>query len=76
MKTYSDSSGLHTGFPASARPSIQDNHIDGPLLYFRDGQLHWLTWRERVQYALGLTNAEKLERKHRPNLMRILGTVR
>lgn len=68
MQTYSDRGHPGVGYPISARPSIQPNHIDGPMLVFRDGQLHWLTIWERIQFALGLTDAEKLERKRRPNL--------
>lgn len=52
------------------RPSIRPNHIDGPLLTFSDGQLHWLTLWERFLFALGMTDAEKLERKRRPLLRR------
>lgn len=72
MKNYSDSDPYRTSFPLSSRPSIQWNHIDGPLLIFRDGQLHWLSLWEKLQLRFGWTDAEKLERKHRPNLMRIL----
>jgi hypothetical protein len=69
MRTYSDTGHPGVGFPIDSRPSIQPNHIDGPLLTFRDGQMHWLTPWERVLFALGMTDAEKLERKRRPNLM-------
>lgn len=74
MKLYSDA--LHSGvdFPISARPSIVPNHIDGPLLTFRDGQMHWLTMWERILFALGLTDADKLERKLRPKLMQVMDT--
>ncbi len=72
MKTYVDRIPEGHGFPISARPSIKRNHIDGPLLTFRDGQMHWLTTWERILLALGATDAEKLERKHRPNLMRVV----
>jgi len=51
-------------------PSINQHHIDGPLLIFSDGQLHWLTRFERLQFALGMTDANKLEARRRPNLMR------
>jgi hypothetical protein len=37
------------GSPMEAQPSINWNHIDGPLLYCSDGQLHWLTWRDRIR---------------------------
>lgn len=50
------------------RPSIQANHIDGPLLHFTDGQLHWLGLWERLLFRLGLTDAEQLQRKLRPRL--------
>jgi hypothetical protein len=70
MKTYSDCLHPGVGFPATNRPSLMMNHIDGPLLTFRDGQMHWLTIGERIMVALGLTDAEKLERKLRPNCSR------
>ncbi len=52
------------GYPFSSRPHLQMNHIDGPLLCLRDGRLHWLTWRERIQVFFGKTDALKLEQKH------------
>jgi hypothetical protein len=76
MQTYSDTPHPEGGippaarFPLNARPTIRPDHIDGPLLTFRDGQMHWLTLWERLLLALGLTDAQKLERKRRPNLMR------
>jgi len=85
MKTYSDvsyeqhphrdgwvSSSYSVGFPTSNRPSLKMKHIDGPLLTFRDGQMHWLTLWERFMVALGRDDAESLERKRRPNLMKNL----
>lgn len=56
------------GYPIKARPSIVWDHIDGPLLYFRDGQLHWLTWWERLRCWLGYDDAMSLEFKYRPDL--------
>ena len=73
MKTYSDYLSPNVGFPASNRPSIEANHIDGPMLRFRDGQVHWLTLWERFLFWVGKTDAEKLERKHRPAMLRQLG---
>lgn len=61
--------GGFIGWPAGGKPSIQISHIDGPLLYFSDGQLHWLTIWERLLFSLGLTDAARLECKHRPNLI-------
>lgn len=71
MKTYSDSVPAGVSFPISSRPHINRRHIDGPLLTFRDGQMHWLTMWERILLALGLMDAEKLELKLRPNLMKV-----
>lgn len=38
--------------------------VDGPMLVMGDGGVHFLTWWERVQFALGLTDAAHLDRKH------------
>lgn len=43
---------------------IQWEHIDGPLFYGKDGYLHWLTLRERIQFKLGLLSLEDLEKKY------------
>lgn len=60
------SGGGYVEWPASARPSIQGKHIDGPMIVFRNGEVEWLTMWERLLFALGWTDAEKLEQKHRP----------
>ncbi len=79
MKTYSDRTEYSHGaiqwnnsgyLPA---PGLQPNHADGPLLYFSDGQLHWLNLWERLKLALGLTDAELLQWKRRPNLSKAFG---
>ena len=54
--------------PGVLRPWVMVGHIDGPLLHFSDGQMHWLTIWERVQYRYGWTDADKLQRKLRPRL--------
>lgn len=74
MKLFSDDprSLCGVGFPADSKPSINSRHIDGPLLTFSDGQMHWLGPWQRIQFALGFTDADKLQRKLRPNLTRIL----
>lgn len=51
-------------YPLDARPSIQWNHIDGPLLCARNGQMHWLTWWERIECWLGRENEYSLEMRH------------
>lgn len=75
MRTYSDEAHIHqrmgVSFPIGSRPHIKRRHVDGPLLTFRDGQMHWLTLWERLLLALGLTDAERLELKLRPNLMKV-----
>ena len=76
MKSYVDGYNPRVtvrGGLAKARPVIQSHHIDGPLLYFRDGQLHWLTLWERFLFAFGWTDADKLERKRRPKLLKAIG---
>lgn len=72
MKGFTDNPGPGVSFSRDARPSIYPNHVDGPLLTFRDGQMHWLTLGERLLFALGLVTAESLEKKLRPNLMWLL----
>lgn len=60
--------GGYISFPATAWPHIQWNHIDGPLLVMRNGELHWLTWRERFMFWLGWLTVEEVEEKYRPEL--------
>jgi hypothetical protein len=74
MKTFSDGDPFSHGvrFPINRRPIIQRKHVDGPLLHFSDGQLHWLTLWERFLFWMGKTDAMKLQHKLRPNLIRIL----
>lgn len=74
MRTFTDTTfqemtaqGIGIG-PGSREPYIKPNHIDGPLLVFSDGQMHWLTLWERIQYRLGLTDANKLQLKLRPRM--------
>lgn len=56
------------GYSADNRPWIMWKHIDGPLLHYRDGQLHWLTPWERFRCWLNLDDANSLEAKRRPDL--------
>jgi hypothetical protein len=48
--------------PNIYRPSIHRKK-DGLLLITCSGQGRFLTWFESLQFRLGLTDAEKLERK-------------
>lgn len=61
-------SGGIMGWPTACQPFINRKHIDGPLLYFRNGEMHWLTLWERMLLRLGKTDALALERKYRPHL--------
>lgn len=72
MRTYVDHVPEHFLFSPARRPVINAKHIDGPVLYFRDGQMHWLTLWERFLFAIGLTDADAIERKRRPKLVAML----
>lgn len=52
------------GYPEAAETFIQWEHVDGPLMYLRNGQLHWLTWRERLGLWFGLTDVASIEMKY------------
>lgn len=56
------------GWPADNQPYVKWKHIDGPLLVYSDGQMHWLTWRERFRCWMGRDDAESIQRKRRPDL--------
>lgn len=60
------------GFRKDSQPHIQWRHVDGPLLRYRDGQLHWLTLWERLRCKLGLDDARSIEEKRRPDLMLLI----
>lgn len=62
--TASAKDGVSIGYHKDARPEIQWNHIDGPLLHLRYGGLHWLTLWERFLLKIGKTDVYKLEKKH------------
>jgi len=72
MKSYSDTANPNVCFSMSSRPSFVMNHIDGPMLVFRDGQLHWLTLWERFLVWAGIATAESIERQRRPNLVALI----
>lgn len=74
--TYWDGPCDGVGFEVRAKPSIQWRHIDGPLLHFSDGQMHWLTWRERIRVCLGLDDEETLQAQRRPRLCGYLHVMR
>lgn len=55
-------------WPATSVPEIVSRHIDGPYIRFRNGEIQWLTLRERAFHLLGWITAEDLEEKYRPEL--------
>lgn len=57
--------GGMVGYPDGMQPHINWGHIDGPLLYTSNGKLHWLTWWERLRYALGYETMGSLDEKWR-----------
>jgi len=57
------------GFPNTARPEIELDHIDGPVLIMRDGSMHWLTLWERLNVWIGRDDAMTLESRLRPDLI-------
>ena len=57
---------MAVGYPLDARPSFQWKHIDGPMLCARNGEMHWLTIRERLSVCLGRDDELSLEAKHFP----------
>lgn len=60
--------GSFVGWEGDAQPSIKWKHIDGPMLLMRNGEICWLTWRERFRCWMGWEDAYSLERKRRPHL--------
>ena len=42
-------------------PDVVWNHIDGPLMYLTNCQLHWLTLWERFTLWVGLTTLEEID---------------
>lgn len=61
--------GMSKQFDPTLEPEIVWNHIDGPLLWLRDGQLHWLTFLERIQCWFGFADAHSIERKRAPEFV-------
>lgn len=59
------------GWPATARPEIEFDHIDGPVLRMRDGSLHWLTLWERFCVWMRWDDAMTIEARRRPDLINL-----
>jgi len=55
---------MSVSYQSDSRPEIQMRHIDGPVLWMRDGRAHWLTVWERIAVRFGWQDAYSLERKY------------
>lgn len=61
---YSRSATGWAGYPATFQPAtINWKHIDGPLMHLTNGQLHWLTYLERIQLFFGWTDIHEIDMK-------------
>lgn len=63
---------MQTAVPREAimeGPHVTWDHIDGPLMTWA-GELHWLTWRERVLIALRLSSVDRVADRVWPHLAR------
>lgn len=56
-------------------PHVNWRHVDGPLMTWA-GQLHWLTWRERILIALMMTTVDRLACRRWPQIDGIRKTLR
>ncbi len=48
-------------------PDVTWNHIDGPLMHWA-GNMHWLTWRERLRIASGYSTVDDVACERFPHL--------
>lgn len=61
---YRKTAGGFVGYPATFQPAtINWKHIDGPLMHLSNGQLHWLTYWERIQLLFGSIDIHELDMK-------------
>jgi len=56
---------MNNAYEKGSLPYVQWNHIDGPLLHLRNGELYWLSWWDRIQLRLKWTDVYALESKYR-----------
>lgn len=59
----------------SAAPHVVWKHIDGPLMTWC-GEMHWLTWRERIRIALGLATERTIAYERWPHLAKLHTTYK
>jgi hypothetical protein len=58
----------------TAGPSVQWNHIDGPLMFWA-GLMHWLTWRERFSIWIGRRTVDEVACERWPHLARTRAAI-
>lgn len=56
-------------------PRVQWNHCDGPLMTWC-GELHWLTWGERLRIALGFATERDIAYRRWPHLAKLHTTYK
>jgi len=62
--TYQRVPGGWRGYQERFEPAtINWKHINGPLMYLTNGQLHWLTRWERIQLFFGWADIHELDMK-------------
>lgn len=59
----------------SEAPHVQWNHIDGPLMTWC-GEMHWLTWGERLRIWLCISNVRSIAYKRWPHLAKLHTTYK
>lgn len=50
-------------YPPITEPTVQWNHVDGPMMRRRDGTLYWLRWRDRFMHWVGKWSLREIERR-------------
>ena len=64
---------MQVGVPIKAitdGPDVVWKHIDGPLLCWA-GNIHWLTWRERLRIFFGRASVFSVARSRWPHLAKL-----
>ncbi len=64
VEIYDIGDGTCIGFGEDSKADINWDHVDGPLLYCRDGSIHWLTWFERFCLYFGFIDINYLDKKY------------
>lgn len=63
----------HLSVPVSevtSGPHVQWRHIDGPLMTWA-GEMHWLTWQERLRVFFGRATVDQIACERWPHLAKL-----